>query len=51
MKKLKNRGIGPLMKLKNSYPKYVLSLDEFSWWNIEGIKHQNIIDFIYNLYN
>ena len=48
-KKVQEREFNPLLKLKNSRPKYVLSLDEFKGWTIEWVKHQNIIDFIYNL--
>ncbi|MDR0911946.1 MAG: ATP-binding protein [Methanobrevibacter sp.] len=39
------REFRPLMKIKDSYPKYVLSLDEFDL-SKEGIRHLNIKEFL-----
>lgn len=39
------REFGALQKIKDNYPKYVLSLDEFDM-SREGIKHQNIRGFL-----
>ena len=33
----------PLQKLKDNREKYVLSLDDFSWGNTDGIKHLSIL--------
>jgi len=41
------REFKPLSKIKDSYPKYVLSLDEFDF-SREGIKHMNIKEFLKN---
>ena len=38
--------IQPLLKIKDNYPKYVLSLDENSTDNIDGIKQMHIADFL-----
>lgn len=35
-----------LLKLKDNYPKLILSLDEFAYGNINGIKIVNLIDFL-----
>ncbi|RMH86250.1 MAG: ATP-binding protein [Calditrichaeota bacterium] len=40
------REFGPLMKIKDNYPKYVLSLDRHFLPDREGIKQLNIIDFL-----
>lgn len=42
-----NREFRPLLKIKDNYPKYVLSMDKFDF-SREGIIHQNIIDFLVN---
>ncbi|MDR3062938.1 MAG: ATP-binding protein [Methanobrevibacter sp.] len=39
------REFGTLSKIKDNYPKYVLSMDEFNRSH-DGIKHLNIIDFL-----
>jgi len=41
------REFKPLSKIKDSYPKYVLSLDEFDF-SRDGIKHMNIKEFLKN---
>ena len=40
------REFNPLLKIKDNYPKYVLSLDENSTDNIDGIKQMHIADFL-----
>jgi predicted AAA+ superfamily ATPase len=39
------REFDPLIKIKDNYPKYVLSMDEFDMSH-NGIRHINIIDFL-----
>jgi len=41
------REFNPLRKIKDNYPKYVLSLDEFDF-SRDGIKHRNIKEFLKN---
>lgn len=40
------REFSPLLKIKDNYPKYVVSMDMFRKDDIEGIKHINIADFL-----
>jgi len=40
------REFSVLKKIKDNYPKYVLSLDKFFGEDFEGIKRINIIDFL-----
>ena len=40
------REFGPLMKISDNYPKYVLSMDEVFGTDYNGIKRRNIIDFL-----
>ena len=40
-----NREFGSLMKIKDNYPKYVISNDKINF-SRNGIKHMNIIDFL-----
>ncbi len=47
--KVREREFGNLLKIKDNYPKYVLSLDEFSSGNYMGIEHKNLIDFLMEL--
>ncbi len=42
-----NREFRPLLKVRDNYPKYVISADKFDF-SQEGIIHQNIIDFLVN---
>ncbi|WP_296791112.1 hypothetical protein [uncultured Methanobrevibacter sp.] len=35
----------PLLRVKDNYPKYVISTDEFDM-SRDGIKHMNILDFL-----
>lgn len=41
------REFRPLLKIKDNYPKYVISADKFDFSH-EGIIHQNLIDFLVN---
>ncbi|MBE6493978.1 MAG: ATP-binding protein [Methanosphaera stadtmanae] len=41
------REFRPLLKVKNNYPKYVISTDNFDF-SQDGIIHQNLIDFLLN---
>lgn len=43
--KTEEREFKPLLKIKDSYPKYILTLDSFDL-SKEGIIHMNIIDFL-----
>ena len=40
------RAFGPLLELKDHYPKYVVTLDDFWQDNIEGVKHVYLPDFL-----
>ena len=39
------REFRPLLMVKDNYPKYVISTDEFDMSH-DGIKHMNILDFL-----
>jgi predicted AAA+ superfamily ATPase len=41
-----SREFSPLREIKDHYPKYVLTLDDFFKDNIEGIRHVHIRDFL-----
>ncbi len=43
------REFGNLKKIKDNYPKVVLSLDDFYPGNIEGIRHENLMEFLATL--
>lgn len=45
-KKTIEREFGPLLLIKDHYPKYVVSMDENFQDTIEGIKHMYLFDFI-----
>jgi uncharacterized protein len=40
------RETGNLLKIKDNYPKYIISMDELPASNFEGIKQMNIRDFL-----
>jgi uncharacterized protein len=40
------REYSPLLQIKDHYPKYVVSMDDFWKDNIEGIRHMHIADFL-----
>ncbi len=44
--KTKKREYDNLLKIHDNYPKYVLTMDEFSEGNYEGIKTMHIADFL-----
>ncbi|MEA3448985.1 MAG: ATP-binding protein [Bacteroidota bacterium] len=48
-KKTIDREYTPLLKIKDNYPKYVLTMDNTWNDNIEGIKHLHIVDFLTKL--
>lgn len=41
-----DREFGNLLKIKDQYPKYVISMDEFWEENLDGISHLYITDFL-----
>jgi len=44
--KTKQREFGNLLKINDNYPKYVVSMDEVTRENVEGIYHINIMSFL-----
>ena len=44
--KTEKREYGRLLEIRDNYPKYVLSADEFAGGNYEGIKTMHIADFL-----
>jgi predicted AAA+ superfamily ATPase len=40
------REYGNLLKIKDNYPKYVVSMDEFQGNTYEGIKHLHLREFL-----
>lgn len=40
------REFRPLLKIKDHYPKYVVTMDDFFEDNIDGVKHINLADFL-----
>lgn len=40
------REFRPLLKIKDNYPKYVVTMDDFFEDNIDGVKHVNLADFL-----
>ncbi len=43
-----DREYKPLLKIKDNFPKYILTMDDFWHDNSKGIKHMHIADFILN---
>lgn len=41
-----DREFNPLLEIRDNYPKYVVTMDEFWRDNIDGIKHMHIADFL-----
>jgi predicted AAA+ superfamily ATPase len=41
-----DREFGPLLEIRDHYPKYVITMDETWHDNINGIRHQHIADFL-----
>jgi len=46
-KQTMTREFGNLLALKDNYPKYVITLDEYSGTSFEGIKHLPLRQFLY----
>ena len=44
--KTEKREYDRLLEIRDNYPKYVLTTDEFSGGNYEGIKTMHIADFL-----
>ena len=44
--KVIDREFGNLLKIKDNFPKFVISSDKYKVQTYEGIKHLNIIDFL-----
>lgn len=42
----KNREFSPLLDIKDSWKKYVITMDEDASWFIDGVERINIIDFL-----
>jgi len=40
------REFGALLGIRDHYPKYVVTMEEFWQDNIEGIKHKNLAEFL-----
>jgi predicted AAA+ superfamily ATPase len=40
------REFAPLLKIKDQYPKYVISMDDFWKDDVEGVKHCSVADFL-----
>ncbi|MCF6359016.1 MAG: hypothetical protein L3J54_14550 [Draconibacterium sp.] len=45
-KKTEEREYNSLLKIKDNYPKYILTTDEYLHDNTNGIKHLHIVDFL-----
>ncbi len=43
------REFGNLTKITDNWPKYVLSMDRYTWWGFEGIESKNIRDFMFEI--
>jgi uncharacterized protein len=43
-----NREYSPLLAIKDQYPKFVITMDDFWSENIDGVTHQHIRDFLLN---
>lgn len=41
-----DREFTPLLEIKDNYPKFVVTMDDFWKDNIEGVKHMHIADFL-----
>ncbi|MEQ8200529.1 MAG: ATP-binding protein [Syntrophomonadaceae bacterium] len=41
-----DREFAPLLAIKDHYPKYVVSMDDFWNDNVEGVKHKNLAEFL-----
>ncbi|AHF08791.1 ATP-binding protein [Dehalobacter restrictus] len=41
-----NREFAPLLAIKDHYPKYVVTMDDFWNDNVEGVKHKHLAEFL-----
>lgn len=41
-----DKEFGALLGIRDHYPKYVVSMEDFWQDNIEGIKHKNLAEFL-----
>ena len=41
-----NREFAPLLTIKDQYPKYVVTMDNFWQDNVEGVRHLYLPDFL-----
>lgn len=41
-----HREFSPLLSIKDNYPKYVVTMDDFWKDNVEGVKHKHLADFL-----
>ena len=41
-----NREFSPLLEIRDQYPKFVVTMDEFWQENVEGVRHFYIVDFL-----
>ena len=48
---VKNREFGNLLLIKDNFPKYVVSLDEYRYDNYEGIRHVHLLEFLSTIMN
>jgi len=44
-----DREFGNLLEIKDNYPKYVVSMDEFAPKNIQGVEHLHLREFLIRL--
>lgn len=44
-----DREFGVYKEIPDNRDKYVISMDENAEWYVDGVKHQNLIEFVYNL--
>lgn len=41
-----DREFAPLLAIKDNYPKYVVTMDDFWRDNVDGVKHKNLAEFL-----
>lgn len=47
--KVKDREFGNLLKIRDNFPKMVVSMDDFAGGNYQGIDHIHIEDFLLSI--
>ncbi|KLU59471.1 hypothetical protein CEB3_c44570 [Peptococcaceae bacterium CEB3] len=40
------REFAPLLAIKDNYPKYVVTMDDFWRDNVDGVKHKQLAEFL-----